>query len=345
VADAGLRIMDALNSDSVADPVWAGGADSTEAQRRADYAEQARGGRWVTDITGRHAILRDAQGRSVLAGSNISRVRLKGVPVVGFVMNQADQVQPLGDAAGAGRQGLAVEDPPVDGRSVTGPLTAQNQEPASPVSDAGNAAVTAATSALDRSEDTIAPVAAPDVDTMSALDRTEVEDFIPSELLARQAVRASGRGNTVEYTNRNGTKTMHDGGTRAWRTRNPGSITAGPFARDHGAIGVHKAPPLKDGTKLPDFAIFPDMETGTRAQRALFKGSKYQALTLDGTIAEYSRTDVANYQKFVREALKLDGTTPMRDLTPEQFDQLVKAMQQFERSRPGTVREIPAPRR
>jgi pimeloyl-ACP methyl ester carboxylesterase len=101
VANAGLRIMDALNAESVADPVWAGGAGSTEAQRRADYAEQARGGRWVMDITGRHAILRDAQGRSVLAGSNISRVRLKGVPVVGFVMAQADQVQPIGDEADA----------------------------------------------------------------------------------------------------------------------------------------------------------------------------------------------------------------------------------------------------
>ena len=105
VVDAGLRIMDALNADSVADPVWvSGAADSTEAQRRADYADQARRGRWVMDVTGRHAILRDAQGRSVLAGSNINRVRLKGVPVVGFVMEQADQVQPVG-AAAVGRAG------------------------------------------------------------------------------------------------------------------------------------------------------------------------------------------------------------------------------------------------
>jgi hypothetical protein len=132
VADAGLRIMDALNAESVADPVWAGGAaDSTEAQRRADYAEQARGGRWVMDITGRHAILRDAQGRSVLAGSNISRVRLKGVPVVGFVMNQADQVQPV-EAAPVGR--FVVEDrPAADGDAAAGEFDARGDTPPSDV--------------------------------------------------------------------------------------------------------------------------------------------------------------------------------------------------------------------
>jgi hypothetical protein len=128
VADAGLRIMDALNAESVADPVWAGGANSTEAQRRADYAEQARGGRWVMDITGRHAILRDAQGRSVLAGSNISRVRLKGVPVVGFVMNQADQVQPLGDARVGRAERMTVAYQPIYGGPAR-PLAGDSEEP------------------------------------------------------------------------------------------------------------------------------------------------------------------------------------------------------------------------
>jgi hypothetical protein len=97
-------------------------------QRRANYAEQARGGRWVMDITGRHAILRDAQGRSVLAGSNISRVRLKGVPVVGFVMAQADEVQPLGDPAGGGAERLAGADRPIY-IGPAGPLAEDTREP------------------------------------------------------------------------------------------------------------------------------------------------------------------------------------------------------------------------
>ena len=129
VVDAGLRIMDALNAESVADPVWTDdSAESTEAQRRADYADQARRGRWVMDITGRHAILRDAQGRSVLAGSNISRVRLKGVPVVGFVMEQADQVQPLGDAA-VGRPGRVMVGRPDDRCGPYNRPSARRREP------------------------------------------------------------------------------------------------------------------------------------------------------------------------------------------------------------------------
>jgi hypothetical protein len=342
VADAGLRIMDALNAESVADPVWAGGADSTEAQRRADYAEQARGGRWVTDITGRHAILRDAQGRSVLAGSNISRVRLKGVPVVGFVMAQADQVQPSDDAVDARRDSAAPVTLGADGGDVSTGEFNLAQATGSPMRDAMNARPNGALpgdSPID-----VGPVPGrPPTDATSPIDSVQQEGVIPLEDFRRQAMRADGRGDVVGYTNLDGSRTEYDGGTRAWRTRNPGAITYSPFIRDHGAIGIHTVPPLKDGTKLPDFAIFPDMETGRRAQRALLKTSKYQAKTIDDVIKEYSRTDVASYQKFVRETLKLSGTTPMRNLTSEQFDQLLKAMQRFEDTRPGTVREIPAP--
>ena len=90
-------------------------------------------------------------------------------------------------------------------------------------------------------------------------------------------------------------------------------------------------------------AIFPDRETGTRAQRSLLAGPTYQVMTLDEAIAHYSKTNVANYQAFVRQALNLPGTTSMRELTPAQLDQLVNAMQRFENTRPGTVHQIPPP--
>ena len=91
--------------------------------------------------------------------------------------------------------------------------------------------------------------------------------------------------------------------------------------------------------------MFPNTETGTRAQRALLLTPKYQARTINGVIERYSKDNIADYQKFVTKALNLPGTTLMRHLSSEQLDQLVTAMQRFERSRPGTVREIPAPGR
>jgi hypothetical protein len=259
-----------------------------------------------------------------------------------FVPAQATADQPDGINALAG----ILNDADPDGLegSVQGwPPTGEVQEPPDRLADAGNDTGLArnadATSGSDAGEDTISPNASADEPHGAQLAQAA------PATTGRDAISATGADASVEYTNRDGTKTVYERGDRAWRTRNPGAIQYGDFARDHGAIGVHTVAPFSDGTKLPDLAIFPDVETGRRAQRALLKGQKYQELTIDGVIERYSKTDRERYKEFVREALKLPGTTPMRDLTPEQFDQFLKTIQRFERSLPGTVREIPAPGR
>jgi hypothetical protein len=59
------------------------------------------------------------------------------------------------------------------------------------------------------------------------------------------------------------------GGTRSWRTNNPGNIEYGSFAKKLGAIG-------SDGR----FAIFPSEEAGDVAQHALLSGKGYNNLTI-----------------------------------------------------------------
>ena len=55
------------------------------------------------------------------------------------------------------------------------------------------------------------------------------------------------------------------GGSRAWRNQNPGNIiSAGNFAKDHGAIG-----------SAGGFAVFQNYETGKAALFSLLKTKKY----------------------------------------------------------------------
>jgi hypothetical protein len=249
-------------------------------------------------------------------------------------MAQADQVQPLdvnppsGILNDAGPAGLEVSVP-------GGPPTGEAQNPPVFVDDAENdtdiVSDTDATSGSDGAEDAISASASADGSQGVQLAQAAP---VPS---GRAAVAAEGAEGRVEYTNRDRSRDVYEGGSRPWRTRNPGSIMYGPFARRHGAIGVHTVP------GEIDMAIFPDKETGTRAQRALLAGPTYQVMTLDEAIAQYSKTNVPDYQAFVRRALNLSGTTSMRELTPAQLDQLVTAMQRFENTRSGTMHQIPPP--
>ena len=61
------------------------------------------------------------------------------------------------------------------------------------------------------------------------------------------------------------------------RNRNPGNIKYGDFAIRHGAVG-------SDGA----FAIFPTMEAGRDAQRALWLGPDYRNLPLDEGIKRWA---------------------------------------------------------
>lgn len=116
-------------------------------------------------------------------------------------------------------------------------------------------------------------------------------------------------------------------GSISWRTNNPGNLRAGDFSTAHGAVGNEKG-----------FAVFRSYEDGQAAQRALLSTPAYQKLTLEGVINKYSppsENDTGAYVAAVTADLGLPPDTQMSDLTPQQMDQLLTAIQSHEGFIPG----------
>lgn len=143
-----------------------------------------------------------------------------------------------------------------------------------------------------------------------------------------------GKGRTVVYSGDSSVHIRKDG-TIAWRNNNPGNMKCnqGDFAKRHGAIGC-------DGT----FAIFPDTETGRKAQVDLLKTRKYQNKSLRDVIKTYSPDgNEANYIKYVTSKTGLSVDTKLGDLKPQKFNSLTIAMRRFEYSLSGSEVTLPNP--
>jgi len=139
----------------------------------------------------------------------------------------------------------------------------------------------------------------------------------------------------VSTGNKSVTITRADGvtvtrtGARNWRNFNPGNLVYGEFAKQNGAIG-------SDGR----FAVFPDMETGQKAQEALLWGSdKYKGLTLKEAIARYApdnENDTANYVKTVVKLSGVSADTPMAKIVGADREKVLAAMHRMEGFAEGT---------
>ncbi|MDD2763955.1 MAG: hypothetical protein PHE83_08295 [Opitutaceae bacterium] len=125
------------------------------------------------------------------------------------------------------------------------------------------------------------------------------------------------------------------GGTRPWRTNNPGNLRQnkkGPldkFGRNHDAIGIDSG----------RFYIFPDVETGERARETLLKNDKYQALPLAKAIERYAPKKDGNnpekYLKFITDHTDFTAKTLLSSLTEKQYAALLDAMHAFEGAAQG----------
>ena len=115
------------------------------------------------------------------------------------------------------------------------------------------------------------------------------------------------------------------GGSRSGRHNNPGNLEYSPFARAHGAIGT-------DGR----FAIFPDVATGTAAQRALlFKSDPYKNLTLPQAISRWAPGSENNVPAYARAVGGDTSGKRMKDYSPAEQDALLRAMRVHEGWKPG----------
>tara|TARA_R110000868_G_scaffold12098_10_gene58642 strand:- start:100 stop:4542 length:4443 start_codon:yes stop_codon:yes gene_type:complete len=137
------------------------------------------------------------------------------------------------------------------------------------------------------------------------------------------SVIGSGDGFTdVVYTD--GTKDRVTGNLN-FRNNNPGNMEYGDLAKKYGAVGT-------DGR----FAVFPDYETGRKAQEALlFNSGVYEGKTIGSAIAKYAplgdgNNDPVAYANNVAAALGVPVDTPLSALNPEQRNAMLTAMEKQE---------------
>ena len=143
------------------------------------------------------------------------------------------------------------------------------------------------------------------------------------------ATAAIGGGDTVTYTNPDGTTTTLSGGSLAWRNNNPGNLIYNANTAALGALGQNN-----------NFAVFPDVSTGSAALAGILNTPTYQALSVDAAIARYApsfENNTSAYQAFVTSTLGVTGSTPLSSLSQTQMQSLQSAIQAQEGYTPGKV--------
>lgn len=172
----------------------------------------------------------------------------------------------------------------------------------------------------------------PHLMTVAESSGANAENSTAAETAMRQRPTSAFPGKEdVLYVHPDGSRSLHQGGTRSWRNNNPGNVWYGDFAKGYGAIGRDKE----------NFAIFPDEAAGERAMRALLKtGKNFREASINAAIEKYAPKDSNNtaaYQKFILRDVGVSDTTLTRNLTPEQFEKFVAGIRRFEGWRVGKI--------
>jgi hypothetical protein len=129
-------------------------------------------------------------------------------------------------------------------------------------------------------------------------------------------------------------------GSKAWRHNNPGNLVIGPHTREYGAIGSALYNVIDEGGKEREyiFAISPSYEMGRAAMIALLKGPRFVKLTLNEFPRKYTGVEVGKpdtkeaiaYRNFLKTATKLEMDRTIESLNSDEFDTLIKKMENYE---------------
>lgn len=171
----------------------------------------------------------------------------------------------------------------------------------------------------------------------------------------KKFIRAEeGDSNSVIYYDEEGNKLTrywkrfegepaNQASTRSWRNNNPGNHSMGPFARRNGAIGQAGKIPNKDNKDIR-FAVYPDYETGRKAQaKRLKEGDMYIDYNLNEFVRKYTGVEknapdtqeVIDYRKAIKFFTKFDMDRTIRSLNDEEYEKLLDAMKKHEGWREG----------
>jgi hypothetical protein len=144
----------------------------------------------------------------------------------------------------------------------------------------------------------------------------------------------------IRHWKRHDDEPIEEASTRSWRNNNPGNHVMGDFARRNGAIG--QAGTMR-GAKIK-FAVYPDYETGRKAQAKLLKeDNKYIDLTLNEFVRKYTGVksgapdtqEVIDYRKAIKFFTKFDMERKIRSLNEDEYERLLDAMKKHEGWREG----------
>lgn len=129
-------------------------------------------------------------------------------------------------------------------------------------------------------------------------------------------------------------------GSKAWRHNNPGNLVIGPHARQYGAIGSASYKVIDENGKEKEytFAIFPNYEIGRIAMIALLKGPRFIKLKLNEFPRKYTGVEDGKpdtkeaiaYRDFLKKTTKLDMNRTIESLSPDEFDILIRKMENYE---------------
>jgi hypothetical protein len=171
----------------------------------------------------------------------------------------------------------------------------------------------------------------------------------------KKFIRAEeGPDNSVIYYDEDGNKLkrywksyegqpIEEASTRSWRNNNPGNLIISDFSKEKGAIGEAGFVPTKKKKKIK-LAVFPDFDTGRKAQAARLKeGDLYIDLTLNELVRKYTGVkkgesdteEVINYRKDIKFFTKFDMDRTIRSLSDDEYEKLLNAMMKHEGWRPG----------
>jgi len=157
-----------------------------------------------------------------------------------------------------------------------------------------------------------------------------------------------GEGLSIIYYDKEGNKLIRRKdptpnslkGSKAWRHNNPGNLVSGPHSKKHGAIGsaTYTTKNEQDKEQKFTFAIFPSCEVGHAAMIALLKEPRYLKLTLEELSRKYTGVEDGKpdtkeaiaYRDFLKKSTKFDMVRTLQSLTEDEFNTLIKKMQNYE---------------
>jgi ribosomal protein S13 len=137
------------------------------------------------------------------------------------------------------------------------------------------------------------------------------------------------------------------GGTVSWRTNNPGNVSYGDLAKQHGAIGTWKKADGDKQQRTVGIAIMPTLDAGTNLQMSLWRRPLYNNRSIVSAVNMWTKgiesNNLTGYASDLARAAGVDVNTKVADLSDEQLRNLVKKQAHWEGFKPGQVAQVTNP--